>query len=81
MSRRWKCVCYLDAHVRMQRWVIDGGSEFGLVRDTWWEILLNLGDSYYKAEEFLGSRRTTISTFDLHLHSGGIFHTGMGDTA
>lgn len=79
VSRRWKCVCCLDARVRMQRLVIDGGSEFGLGRDTWSEILLNLGDSYCMAEEFLWSRRTIISRF--HLHSGGIFHTGMGDTA
>lgn len=79
VSRRWKCVYYLDARVRMQRLVIDGESEFGLVRDTWSEILLNLGDSCYMAEEFLGSRRAIISTF--RLHSGGIFHTGTGDTA
>ena len=79
VSRRWKCVCYLDARGMMQRLVIDGESEFGSGRDTWSENLLNPGDSYYMAEEFLGSRRGIISTF--HLHSGGICHTGMGDTA
>ena len=79
VSRTWRCVCCLDARVRMQRLVIDGGSEFGLVRDTWSEILLNPGDSCYMAEESLGSRRGIISTS--HFHLGGICHTGMGDTA